>query len=158
MLKRVFLLLFLFLEDLIASFVTDEKKWCVVDLESRVNLWNIVVFFEDLKIDSVKLFNSKQKYDGEKLFAIKAIKEIPDSPFFLLIFFLFSLFTIFLFPSVAKLILLACLVGTVNAIYPPDHWTYSTKLSSDNVDDFVKSNVDAGKTVSQIFSFFYMPQ
>lgn len=47
----------------------------------------------------------------------------------------------------AKLILLACLVGTVNAIYPPDHWTYSTKLSSDNVDDFVKSNVDAGKTV-----------
>ena len=49
----------------------------------------------------------------------------------------------------AKLILLACLVGTVNAIYPPDHWTYSTKLSSDNVDDFVKSNVDAGKTVSQ---------
>ena len=49
----------------------------------------------------------------------------------------------------AKLILLACLVGTVNAIYPPDHWTYSTKLSSDNVDDFVKSNVDAGKTVSK---------
>jgi hypothetical protein len=32
-------------------------------------------------------------------------------------------------------------------IYPDGHWDRSTKLSTSNADDFVKKNVDAGKTV-----------
>jgi len=43
--------------------------------------------------------------------------------------------------------LLFALAGTASAIYPADHWTYSTELTTTNVDEFVKTNVDAGKTV-----------
>jgi len=32
-------------------------------------------------------------------------------------------------------------------IYPDGHWDHSTELSTENADDFVKKNVDAGKTV-----------
>jgi len=32
-------------------------------------------------------------------------------------------------------------------IYPDGHWERSTELTTDNVDSFVKENVDAGKTV-----------
>jgi len=32
-------------------------------------------------------------------------------------------------------------------IYPDGHFDMSTELSTNNVDDFVKANVDAGKTV-----------
>jgi len=32
-------------------------------------------------------------------------------------------------------------------IYPDGHWDHSTELTADSADDFVKSNVDAGKTV-----------
>lgn len=32
-------------------------------------------------------------------------------------------------------------------IYPESHWTYSSELTTDNFDSFVKDNVDAGKTV-----------
>jgi hypothetical protein len=32
-------------------------------------------------------------------------------------------------------------------IYPDGHWETSTKLTTANADEFVKSNVDAGKTV-----------
>jgi len=32
-------------------------------------------------------------------------------------------------------------------IYPDGHFDRSTELSTSNVDDFVKMNVDAGKTV-----------
>jgi hypothetical protein len=48
---------------------------------------------------------------------------------------------------------LSLLVGAVlatsasAAIFPDDHWTYSTELTTENVDNFVKENVDAGKTV-----------
>lgn len=35
---------------------------------------------------------------------------------------------------------------TAAAIYPDDHWTYATLITNDNVDGFVKENVDAGKT------------
>jgi hypothetical protein len=34
-----------------------------------------------------------------------------------------------------------------HAIYPDDHWNYATELTPDNGDEFIKSNVDAGKTV-----------
>jgi len=32
-------------------------------------------------------------------------------------------------------------------LYPEGHWDRATELSPDSADDFVKSNVDAGKTV-----------
>eukprot|EP00804_Cyclotella_cryptica_P028549 CCRYP_014815-RA/>CCRYP_014815-RA protein AED:0.40 eAED:0.35 QI:0/-1/0/1/-1/1/1/0/65 len=36
----------------------------------------------------------------------------------------------------------------VNAgIYPPDHWTYSTKLTTDNYASKISSEIEAGKTV-----------
>jgi hypothetical protein len=41
----------------------------------------------------------------------------------------------------------AVMAGMANAIYPDDHWTHATDLTTSNVDDFVKTNVDAGKTV-----------
>jgi len=46
-----------------------------------------------------------------------------------------------------SLLIGSILAGAANAIYPEDHWTYSTELTADNVDEFVKTNVDAGKTV-----------
>jgi len=52
--------------------------------------------------------------------------------------------------KMAKIILLDTLIGVASAIYPDDHWTYSTKLSNAMADDFIKENVDAGKTVSYI--------
>jgi len=32
-------------------------------------------------------------------------------------------------------------------IYPDNHWDHATELTSDTADEFVKTNVDAGKTV-----------
>jgi len=47
-----------------------------------------------------------------------------------------------------SIILGALVAGTANAgIYPDDHWTHATELTTDNADDFVKKNVDVGKTV-----------
>jgi len=33
------------------------------------------------------------------------------------------------------------------AIYPSDHWSYSTKLTEDNYEQFLSDNIAAGKTV-----------
>jgi len=44
-------------------------------------------------------------------------------------------------------LLVGTILATANAIYPEDHWTFATELTTDNVDEFVKSNVDGGKTV-----------
>jgi len=41
----------------------------------------------------------------------------------------------------------AIVAGTSNSLFAEDHWTYSTELTTENADEFVKSNVDAGKTV-----------
>jgi len=41
----------------------------------------------------------------------------------------------------------AVVAGTANSLFAEDHWTYSTDLTADTADEFVKSNVDAGKTV-----------
>jgi len=38
------------------------------------------------------------------------------------------------------------LIGVVAAIYPDDHWDYSTKLTDDNFDETIQQNIDAGKT------------
>jgi len=32
-------------------------------------------------------------------------------------------------------------------IYPDDHWTYSTKLTTSNYADTIQSEIDSGKTV-----------
>ena len=42
---------------------------------------------------------------------------------------------------------LAASLAVAAAIYPSDHWDYSTELGSDNFETFVKTNVDAGKAV-----------
>ncbi len=44
-------------------------------------------------------------------------------------------------------LLLAVALGVAVAIYPDDHWTYSKKLTAGNFDEYVKSQVDAGKTL-----------
>ena len=41
----------------------------------------------------------------------------------------------------------AIFIAVVKGIYPNDHFKYSTKLTEENVDFFVKSNVDNGKTI-----------
>ena len=41
----------------------------------------------------------------------------------------------------------AIFIAVVKGIYPNDHFKYSTKLTEENVDLFVKSNVDNGKTI-----------
>jgi len=38
-------------------------------------------------------------------------------------------------------------LAVAQGIYPDDHWNYSTELTPDNGDQFIKENVDAGKTV-----------
>jgi hypothetical protein len=47
-----------------------------------------------------------------------------------------------------SLLIGAVVAGTAkSALFADDHWTYSTDLTPDTADEFVKSNVDAGKTV-----------
>jgi len=47
----------------------------------------------------------------------------------------------------SRLLPLAAALQAVAAIYPDDHWDYSTKLTDDNFDDTIKQNIDAGKTL-----------
>jgi len=46
--------------------------------------------------------------------------------------------------ATAALLLLASAEGS---IYPDGHWDRATKVGSKNANDFVKENVDKGKTV-----------
>jgi hypothetical protein len=46
-----------------------------------------------------------------------------------------------------KVLLLAALLGVATAIYPDDHWSYSTKLTTSNIDAEIKNAVDGGKTL-----------
>jgi len=41
----------------------------------------------------------------------------------------------------------ALLCAAALAIYPDDHWSYSTKLTKDNIDSVIAENVDSGKTL-----------
>jgi len=53
-------------------------------------------------------------------------------------------------PAMAALSVLCALALSAVAhagIYPEGHWEHATELTPDNADDFVKTNVDAGKTV-----------
>jgi hypothetical protein len=43
--------------------------------------------------------------------------------------------------------LTALLTAAVTAIYPSDHWSYSTKLTTSNYADKIQEEIDAGKTV-----------
>lgn len=45
------------------------------------------------------------------------------------------------------LLLGVCLAAGAGAMYPDDHWSYSTKLTTSNFDDVVKSAVDGGRTL-----------
>ena len=45
-------------------------------------------------------------------------------------------------------------VGAQAGIYPENHWDFSTELTADTADAFVKENVDAGKTVTWTQHFF----
>jgi hypothetical protein len=47
----------------------------------------------------------------------------------------------------SKVLLLAALLGVASAIYPDDHWSFSKKLTSANIDDEIKAAVDGGKTM-----------
>jgi hypothetical protein len=38
------------------------------------------------------------------------------------------------------------------AIYPDDHWNYSTRLTEENFDSFVQGGIDSGKTVVRQFA------
>ena len=49
--------------------------------------------------------------------------------------------------NLSLLFLITFFVIAVNAIYPPDHWQYSTQLTIENFDDTVKAAVDSGKTM-----------
>jgi len=46
-----------------------------------------------------------------------------------------------------RLTVAALLVVAAHAIYPDDHWTFSTELTKDNHVDHIKSVVDSGKTL-----------
>jgi len=42
--------------------------------------------------------------------------------------------------------LLSAALLLTSGIYPSDHWSYSTKLTSSSMDSYIKEQVDAGKT------------
>ena len=42
---------------------------------------------------------------------------------------------------------LTTLIASSAAIYPGDHWKYSTKLTTANYKSFIKDEVDSGKTL-----------
>lgn len=45
------------------------------------------------------------------------------------------------------LLLVSAVLSGVSAIYPDDHWSYSTKLTVENFEAFIQGGIDAGKTV-----------
>ena len=47
----------------------------------------------------------------------------------------------------SKVLLLAALLGVASAIYPDDHWSYSTKLTAANIDTEIENAISAGKTL-----------
>ncbi len=48
--------------------------------------------------------------------------------------------------TVLRLLLATAILAMANAIYPDDHWNYSTKLSGDNFEKFIEDNLSEGKT------------
>jgi len=42
---------------------------------------------------------------------------------------------------------LVALASVASAIYPDDHWTYSTKMTTDNFEAKVTEEVEAGRTL-----------
>jgi len=49
--------------------------------------------------------------------------------------------------AVLRLLLTIAILAVVSAIYPDDHWNYSTKLTEDNFDSFIQGEIDQDKTV-----------
>lgn len=50
-------------------------------------------------------------------------------------------------PSLLVSLVVCILVGTATAIYSSDHWKYSTKLTKENFESTVQSEIDAGRTL-----------
>ena len=46
-----------------------------------------------------------------------------------------------------QLVIALALALAANAIYPDDHWNYSTKLTTSNYQDAIQTEISAGKTV-----------
>jgi hypothetical protein len=44
-------------------------------------------------------------------------------------------------------LLLVSLISSSNAIYPSDHWEYSTKLTEETYQEKISAEINAGKTV-----------
>jgi len=44
-------------------------------------------------------------------------------------------------------VLCASLLSSVLAIYPNDHWNYSTKLTEENFESTIQAEIDAGRTM-----------
>lgn len=49
--------------------------------------------------------------------------------------------------SYLAMITIVVVIGLAEAIYPSDHWNYSTKLTLDNYVSKIQDEIDAGKTV-----------
>ena len=47
----------------------------------------------------------------------------------------------------SALLVLVGLSTLTSAIYPDDHWDYSTELTTENFDEFVQSEIDSGRTL-----------
>lgn len=47
----------------------------------------------------------------------------------------------------AVVLIFLLVLSMVSAIYPADHWKYSTELTTDNFDSHVQSVIDSGKTL-----------
>jgi len=45
------------------------------------------------------------------------------------------------------LLALSALASVANAIYPDDHWSHSTRLTTDNFESSVQAAIDEGKTM-----------
>jgi len=51
------------------------------------------------------------------------------------------------FSQLLRLSVAFVLVVSASAIYPEDHWKYSTQLTTDNYAQTIQSEIDNGKTV-----------
>jgi hypothetical protein len=43
-------------------------------------------------------------------------------------------------------VVLLALGAHASGIYPPDHWTYSTKLTEENFDSWLETTIASGRT------------
>jgi hypothetical protein len=49
--------------------------------------------------------------------------------------------------AATALLLIGLINHAVHAIYEPDHWSYSTKLTASTFNDVIQKEIDAGRTM-----------